>query len=696
MNRYLSQPPPPDPAEPTRPQGYIPAPDANPATTSMPVRRSATHDAPTNGAAGSGASDHGAASDPASSTAAYGTATAADQTAPGQAAPVLTAAAHSAALTSGASQPASNPGAQLPAGMSTYVDGVSPSAAQTSSYDAMISTAATSSSYIDAAAHADGISMHGANASAPAAQTSAHNVNANTRGAGANANDANSAARGAGTSTNNANTAARGAGINANDANTAIRGAGTSTNNANTAARSAGTNANDTSTAVRSAGANANDANSAARSAGINAHDANTAVRDAETAASNAAKPASDTGSDAPASSPDAAAQPSSQPAPPAPAPNGYRVRARGRGLEKLLARLEKRGIHPQDIRREGLRVMSMQIKSRDLKVFDALCVELNIEVLERSPLGLTRTLRRLRRRAALPVCAALCAILIGLMTTRVWLVRVDAPAALTQQLNQALVELGVQPGAAKSALDLRAIEDALVAGVQGVKFCQARVRGVTLTLKAQQAQSAPDTLTLSPPGSLYARCDAVVERVQVLAGSAAVQRGDTVRAGDLLIAGVEQVSREETAPVKAVGIVTGRVWYEGLGESALSETELVRTGAVATRRAIRLLNMEWVIEPAQAFDVCDRELSWQPIGGMFVPLGVMTERFFELTERQVERPLDEAQAIALDQARQNALKKCPDNATVIDKWAEYSIIEGNTIQARYVIEVEETIQCGG
>lgn len=682
MNRYLSQPPPPDPAEPTRPQGYIPAPDASPATVAMPVRRSAAHDAPTKGAAGSGASDHGAASDPASSAAAYGAATAADQTAPGQAAPVLTAAPHSAESAPGASQPASNPGAQSPAGMSTYVDGVSPSAAQTSSYDAMISTAATSSSYIDAAAHADGISMNGANASALAVQTSAHNVNANTRSAGTSANDANTATRGAGTSTNNANTAARSAGTSASDTNTA--------------ARSAGTNANDTSTAARSAGANANDANSAARGAGINASDTNTAVRDAETAASNAAKPASDTGSDAPASSPDAAAQPSSQPAPPAPAPNGYRVRARGRGLEKLLARLEKRGIHPQDIRREGLRAMSMQIKSRDLKVFDALCVELNIEVLERSPLGLTRTLRRLRRRAALPVCAALCAILIGLMSTRVWLVRVDAPAALTQQLNQALVELGVQPGAAKSALDLRAIEDALVAGVQGVKFCQARVRGVTLTLKAQQAQSAPDTLTLSPPGSLYARCDAVVERVQVLAGSAAVQRGDTVRAGDLLIAGVEQVSREETAPVKAVGIVTGRVWYEGLGESALSETELVRTGAVATRRAIRLLDMEWVIEPAQAFDVCDRELSWQPIGGMFVPLGVMTERFFELTERQVERPLDEAQAIALEQARQNALKKCPDNATVIDKWAEYSIIEGNTIQARYVIEVEETIQCGG
>lgn len=404
-------------------------------------------------------------------------------------------------------------------------------------------------------------------------------------------------------------------------------------------------------------------------------------------------------GSDAPdvtAPGADAATPPARPAVQPAAAASGYRVRARGRGLEKLLARLEKRGAHPRDIRRENLRTVSMQIKSRDLKVFDALCVELDIEALERRPLGLTRTLRRLRRRAALPVCAALCALLIGLMATRVWLVRVDAPAALTQQLDQALVELGVQPGASKSALDLRAIEDALVASVPDVKFCQARIRGVTLTLKAQQAQSAPDTLSLDPPGSLYARCDAVVERVQVLSGSAAVQRGDTVRAGDLLIAGLEQVAPEETAPVRAVGIVTGRVWYEGLGESALSETELVRTGAVATRRAIRLFDMEWILEPAQAFDVCDRELSWQPLGGMFVPLGVMTERFFELTERQVERPLDEAQALALEQARQNALKKCPDNATIIDKWAEYSIIEGNTIQARYVIEAEETIQCGG
>lgn len=405
----------------------------------------------------------------------------------------------------------------------------------------------------------------------------------------------------------------------------------------------------------------------------------------------------------------DAPAESRVQPRPPAPgdvrpperaesppALNGYRVSVRGRGLEKLLMRLEERGVHPRGVRRRSRRRADMLIGARELKALDALCAELGVEVAERRAQGVTRALRHLKRRAALPICAALCALMIGVLSTRIWLVRVDAPQELAPAIGQALYELGARPGAAKSALDLGAIEDALMADVAEVKFCQARVRGVTLTLSAQQAAPSPNLPSDAPPGSLYARCDAVVERVQALAGTALVRRGDTVRAGDVLIEGLERVSADESAPVKAIGVVTGRVWYEGLGECALSQLELERTGRSSTRRTIRLFGLEWELSSEAGFSLCDREVSFQPLGGMFVPLGVATERCFELRQRRVERPLEDAKAQALELARQNALKKCPDNATVIDKWAEYSIIEGNTIQARYVVEAEVTIQFGG
>lgn len=375
---------------------------------------------------------------------------------------------------------------------------------------------------------------------------------------------------------------------------------------------------------------------------------------------------------------------------------SGMRVRLQGRSLERLLHELQAHGVNPREVRREGLRTLTMRIERADEREVRRACADAHVEVRQCTPLGLTRALMHLRRRATLPICAALCVLMLGMLGTRIWRIDVEAPShALRAQVEQALSAMGAMPGAAKSELDLRALESAVTADVPGVKFCQARVRGVTLTLTAQQVEPAPDTLSLYPPGGLYAMCDAVVERVQVLAGHAVVQRGDTVRAGDLLISGEEQLSREDTAPVRALGIVTGRVWFEGRGEAALSEVMLEPTGRQSLRRVMRLPGREIVLAKGREFALCRREVSEQPIGGLFVPMSIVTTRISELRERDIQRPMDEAKAIAQEKARQNAVKKCPDNANIIDKWTEYSIIEGNMIEARYIIEAELTIQRG-
>ena len=184
---------------------------------------------------------------------------------------------------------------------------------------------------------------------------------------------------------------------------------------------------------------------------------------------------------------------------------------------------------------------------------------------------------------------------------------------------------------------------------------------------------------------------------MQVLSGRAVVKRGDTVRAGDLLIAGEERVSNDDSSvPVRAIGVVTGRVWYEGRAEINLSDIELKRTGRESIRRVMRLWDYEFEISKGEEFALCDREITRQMIGGLFLPLCVESVRTYEVTETNIQRDIAEAKALTGENARQNAVKKCPDNAFVIDKWTEYSIIEGDTIEARYVIEAEETIQCGG
>ena len=133
----------------------------------------------------------------------------------------------------------------------------------------------------------------------------------------------------------------------------------------------------------------------------------------------------------------------------------------------------------------------------------------------------------------------------------------------------------------------------------------------------------------------------------------------------------------------------------EGRAEINLSDIELKRTGRESIRRVMRLSDYEFEIRKGEEFALCDREITRQMIGGLFLPLCVESVRTYEVTETNIQRDIAEAKALTGENARQNAVKKCPDNAFVIDKWTEYSIIEGDTIEARYVIEAEETIQCG-
>ena len=182
----------------------------------------------------------------------------------------------------------------------------------------------------------------------------------------------------------------------------------------------------------------------------------------------------------------------------------GVRAQVRGRRLERLIAELNRRGVRICDMRRGSLRALDFCIRRRDVKALRAACGALDVTVESLTPLGADGALAFLKRRMALPVSAAVCVLIIGLIGARVWRVEVDAPTAeLRAQVEYALGELGARPGAMKSALDLKSIESAITSSVEGVKFCQARVRGVVFTLTAQQVSPAPDVLSLTPAGGL-------------------------------------------------------------------------------------------------------------------------------------------------------------------------------------------------
>jgi len=199
---------------------------------------------------------------------------------------------------------------------------------------------------------------------------------------------------------------------------------------------------------------------------------------------------------------------------------------------------------------------------------------------------------------------------------------------------------------------------------------------------------------------------DGIIEEILILDGQAAVEKGDVVAKGDVLISGIvipqpspydfSEVEKELTPYlVRARGIVKARVWYEGYGECKLREEKTIFTGR--ERRTIHL------ITPWQKFRLYDSNkekyiLSEEkgndkiintPLGNFGITWGAKREQKIdtrELTEKEATR-------IAKDIAMNSLYDKIKRSDEVSDSKVEVlSSPSESILRIRVLVETIENI----
>ena len=377
------------------------------------------------------------------------------------------------------------------------------------------------------------------------------------------------------------------------------------------------------------------------------------------------------------------------------------RLRVEGLRLERLLERALAQGASFSHVEREGPRAMVFETGERGARVLRELCQRHSLRLEIQRVTGLNALKRFCLRRWTLLPGLALCALLLCAYTQHIWRVDVAfvgerAAAFDSAAVLEMLSEMGIRPGMPVRDVDTERIELTLAAESEEFSFVGARVQGVRLLVEVAPSLEAPEVYDLENARDLVAACDGIIVSVNAQSGVAAVKPGDTVRKGDVLIRGEERASAEETRGVAALGEVVARTWVEAEAEAELSRIERVYTGRTSTDSVLRLLDWSWPLSPGEAFAVCEAEVEYLPVGGLFLPLMIERTIYAEYEERAV--PLDEnavrealsEQAFALAELEINALGA--NSLQIVDKWIDYSMIEEGRLRARAVLEVHRDI----
>ncbi|MDO4356453.1 MAG: sporulation protein YqfD [Clostridia bacterium] len=379
---------------------------------------------------------------------------------------------------------------------------------------------------------------------------------------------------------------------------------------------------------------------------------------------------------------------------------SGLRLVIEGRMPEKFLDRALAAGARIRYCERLDERHMLLVTPLRSGRIVEALAEKFSIRCERQACTGVDAlALWMLRRRTLLAGIASLLAAA-WLLLSRIWFVQVKpvegAGDDVILAVQQAVTELGVTPGMAVGDLDRAVLRAKLISRVPEAGYVSVRRQGVYLTVEVSESVTPPATFDIGAARDVVAMYDAVVERVDVFAGVAAVQPGDTVRRGQRLIIGQERIDQEETRSVAADGVVMARIWLTAEAEAPVYVETESATGRVETSEELGALDWWWTMSAARGFENERVRTEFLPVGGVFVPVGILRTVHEECETQRVSRSEDEVKASILEEALQRIEENTPNGATVVDKWADYSMIDAENMRVKVTCELVTDIAATG
>lgn len=253
--------------------------------------------------------------------------------------------------------------------------------------------------------------------------------------------------------------------------------------------------------------------------------------------------------------------------------------------------------------------------------------------------------------------------------------------------------KLGIKTWAYSKRLDLNSIAKTLQEELPDAAWVGIERQGTGIQIKISEKirPTIPEEV-----GNLVAQHAGLVKEIMVIDGTPLVHEGETVRAGQVLIA-KPQVNKNpadgkqtQPAPV-AKGFVRARVWYSAESYIPVVEDKVEESGRVAVGWGIKFGSRVIMVTTQDSpFEQGSKEvtgLSIKPWRNWRFPVEGIKVKYIELRNVHLERSAAEALQLAEQNARAEVQKKVTPKAPIVLETVK--VLSNNSEGVRVRVEVE-------
>ncbi len=285
-------------------------------------------------------------------------------------------------------------------------------------------------------------------------------------------------------------------------------------------------------------------------------------------------------------------------------------------------------------------------------------CRVRGITVVEEPVRGLPGLLVRYRHRYGIWIGLVLFAAIVFFSGRVVWDVRIEGNERLDDEaVVEALREQGLRVGTWHRRLDIDALENRVLLYSDEISWISVNIIGTVANVEIREVEPIEAEPPLYDAANLVATRGGVIEWFEDIRGNVAVEIGDAVAEGDLLIGGLYGAEGKPAHYTCARGKVMARTEHDFSVEIPLQYEKKVYTGRVTVEKYLVFFEKEVKFftnsgNLPPTCDTIDTVEYWQTRSGSSMPIGIRTVRHYEYEWQSVERSAETAMTLAYDTLR--------------------------------------------
>ncbi len=294
---------------------------------------------------------------------------------------------------------------------------------------------------------------------------------------------------------------------------------------------------------------------------------------------------------------------------------------------------------------------------------------------------GLPFLVRPFRKRWGLTVGVVAVAVLLQVLSARIWMISVSGNERVTdEEILSVLRPLGIVTGGDFDEVDIPTVQLTAVQQLEEIRWLSVSVRGSHVYVQVKERE-ATAPIADTAPANIVSVCDGVVVSVRVTDGVAVVKEGDAVTADTLLISGVTDST---VGPIlrRAQGEIVARVVVERSVTVPLVEERPAAEPTIHRRRTAVLFGWEipllWAA-PDGEYTV-EESVRCLRANGKDLPIGVRTTAYVMSESETVTRTEEEAREEAYRRLTQQ-IENVEPTLTVENEEVVYTV-SGDAVTA--------------